>query len=128
MGLERQPVILLTEDEASLRTVLARSLTRAGYHVVQAASGQDALELSEVTDFDLLITDVVMPGISGPQLVASLTERRGAFPTIYMSGYTNDTLGELQRHEHFMKKPFPTADLILCVQDALGADQPGGDD
>lgn len=113
------PVILLTEDEASLRAVLARSLARSGYEVIQAASGREALDLSQGNTFDLLITDVVMPEISGPQLVDSLTQSRGVFPTIYMSGYTDDFLGDLGPNERFIKKPFPAQDLIRCVQEAL---------
>lgn len=121
------PIILLAEDEASLRTVVARSLTGSGYKVIQAASGQEALDLSKSNAFDLLITDVVMPEISGPQLAASLTGSRGLFPTIYMSGYPDDFLGTLQPNERFIKKPFPAQDLVRCVQEALAIDPRSGD-
>lgn len=117
-------MILLVEDEASLRAVIARRLARSGYEVIQAGSGPEALAVAGTNDFDLLITDVGMPEMSGPELVGLLTQQRETLPTIYMSGYMASPLGELKYHERFIKKPFPAADLIHCIQDLLGDGSP----
>ena len=86
--------MLLAEDEESLRRLGERLLKAAGYKVLAAASGPEALELAEGLGrpVDLLVTDVVMPGMTGPQLAKELAARKLCPRTLYMSGYTDDAI------------------------------------
>ena len=109
--------VLLVEDEAPVRQTLQRILVAAGYTVIPAADGADALELfiARKGDIDLLITDLVMPGIGGRELVRQCSALRGTLKVIYLSGYTRDSLLSQETFEEgteFIEKPF-TRDAIL---------------
>ena len=115
--------ILIVEDEDSLRAMMEAQVNALGYRAVAAASGEDALRLaSEGTEFDLLLTDVVMPGkIGGFELAGLMREKRSDLPIIYMSGYTGfkakdmgNVVGPL------LQKPCPPAELALALHGALG--------
>jgi signal transduction histidine kinase len=109
--------VLLVEDETPVRQTLQRILVGAGYSVIPAADGADALELfvARKGDIDLLITDLVMPGIGGRELARQCSALRGALKVIYLSGYTRDSLLSQETFEEgieFIEKPF-TRETIL---------------
>jgi PAS domain S-box-containing protein len=107
--------ILLVEDEAALRSLIADILTRAGY-TAMPASPEDALNIAARTDLriDLLLTDMVMPKISGSELAARCLHLRPDLKVLYMSGYAPEVLeqGEALQQSAFVQKPF-TARLLL---------------
>jgi CheY-like chemotaxis protein len=111
---EPEPVgsgtILLVEDETPLRQVTSEFLRARGYQVLGAENGEVALEIckSHTGPIDLLITDVVMPGHSGPAVSRQVTEMRPGVRTIFMSGYTDRTMGPdiLGPNDAFFQKPF----------------------
>jgi CheY-like chemotaxis protein len=85
--------VLVVEDQDGLREVAKRLLQRQGYTVLVAADSPEALRLFDQNpSIDVLLTDVVMPGASGPDLTRQLVERRPALKVIYMSGYTEDAI------------------------------------
>jgi signal transduction histidine kinase len=118
--------ILLAEDEPAVRSLTRNALMRQGYRVIEAASGTEACELVEKQNIpiDLVLTDVVMPGISGPELVRRLRVTHPEIKAIYMSGYHDDAL--LRHHVRanevpFLPKPFVPRRLIQIVHDTLAA-------
>ena len=115
--------VLVVEDEASLRTLVERMLTRGGYEVVSAASGREALEaMAREAPFDLLLTDVMMPGMPGPELAALAQERRPGQPVLFMSGYSEEQLARHgARPDQLLPKPFSLEELLAAVRAALGA-------
>ncbi|GIF12965.1 PAS domain S-box protein [Actinoplanes teichomyceticus] len=116
--------VLVVEDEVALARIITRILTENGYHVVVAADGRHALALYEQHGCDLLLTDVIMPEMSGPRLAELLTERQPGLPVLYMSGYSNGLLGSthvLDGDIAFIEKPFTAADLLRKVADARRA-------
>jgi CheY-like chemotaxis protein len=109
--------ILLVEDEASVRHLVKQVLRRKGYHVLEAQHGGEALLICERYDRDihLMITDIVMPQMSGRELAARLRSIRPALKIAYMSGYTDDAVvrhGVSEAGIAFLQKPF-TPDVLL---------------
>ena len=115
--------ILVVEDEEGLRQLTRRLLVRQGYTVLLAANADEASALFEQNpSIDLLLTDVVMPGASGPELVTRLIERRPALKVIYMSGYTDDAIvhhGVLDPGIAFLHKPFTSESLGQKIREVL---------
>jgi PAS domain S-box-containing protein len=116
--------ILVVEDEAALRAIVERILTRAGYQVITAASGPDALAVAQTQGgrIDLLLSDVVMPDMSGLDLAEALARDHPQMRIVLMSGYTNDPrLQSVGSPEvcHFLPKPFTATDLLQRVRTAL---------
>ncbi len=116
--------ILLVEDDAGLRKLATRILEPAGYTVLGASSAEDALRLLERYDepVHLLLSDVVMPGMSGRHLAERLAQTRPGMKVLYMSGYTDDTIvrhGVLDALMAFLNKPFTAAELLRKVRDVL---------
>lgn len=116
--------IMLVEDEDPVRLFGARALRNKGYKVIEARNGEAALQLlsdkSEV--IDLLITDVVMPGMDGPTLVRKVREDRPDLRVICISGYSEDALRqriEQDKDIHFLPKPFSLKQLAGTVKDVL---------
>ncbi len=113
--------VLLVEDDGVFRAVVRRALTQQGYRVLDAGGGTEALFAFEQHGgtVDLLVTDLVMPDISGRELARRLRSLQTGLPVLYMSGYTADVLrenGGLDRSEAFIQKPFSPADFIGTVR------------
>jgi two-component system, cell cycle sensor histidine kinase and response regulator CckA len=109
--------VLVVEDEDSVRTVVMRTLQSEGYEVLGAREGGEALrELEEVGGaVNLVLTDIVMPGMGGRQLAAELSRKYRRIPIVWMSGHARESeqqRGELSRDEPFLQKPV-TADMLL---------------
>lgn len=116
--------ILLVEDEEPVRLFSSRALRNKGYKVLEAACGEEALQIAQKEKFDLLITDVVMPKIDGPTLNKKLRETIHDFKTIFISGYAKDTFREdigKNSRIHFLQKPFSLKDLATKVKEVLHA-------
>ncbi|MGN6621705.1 MAG: response regulator [Sphingomonas sp.] len=114
--------ILLVEDEDMVRTVAERALTRQGYKVLTAENGEAALELIAITDKpDLLISDVVMPTMDGPTMVARVRKRYPDLPILFMSGYAEEQLRKSIDIDNvsFLPKPFSVQQLAEAARDAL---------
>jgi PAS domain S-box-containing protein len=121
--------ILLVEDYRRVRELARKVLTRQGYRVLTAASGDEALTLASGFDgtIDVVVTDVVMPGTGGPELARKLREMRPGIATVIMSGYTGDTLESLRLGDSgavFLQKPFTPAALAQSVRDVLSRAAP----
>ncbi|MDF1565452.1 MAG: response regulator [Deltaproteobacteria bacterium] len=108
--------VLVVEDMPVIRTFIERVLTRAGAEVRVAASGPEALEAAAGTRFDLLITDVVMPEMTGPELVEQLRARELQPPVLFISGHASDEKAlEGDERAAFLAKPFASAQLLEAV-------------
>jgi PAS domain S-box-containing protein len=117
--------ILLVEDEEMVLRFTSQLLRELGYEVLPAACAEDALSVvSKGVDFDLLLTDVLLPGIDGLELFRRLAAQRGNFPVVFMSGYTDNVLAERGLQETgaaFLPKPFSHDELAAKVRAALDA-------
>jgi PAS domain S-box-containing protein len=115
--------ILVVEDSENVRELARRLLERQGYTVLLAANGDDAIRLfSQHATIDVLLTDVVMPGASGPDLTRTLVDLRPGLKVIYMSGYTEEAIvhhGVLQPGIAFLYKPFTSETLGRKVREVL---------
>ena len=116
--------ILLVEDEDFLRDLARRMLEMAGYAVITAADGERALSLVDASDrpVDLVLTDVVMPGMSGRELAVKLAARAAQVKVLYTSGYTEDVIlrkGLADESTHFLRKPYTMGDLTRAVRKVL---------
>jgi hypothetical protein len=113
--------ILLVEDEEAVRFAIARLLQRLGFAVTMTTNGSEALTLVEQQTFDLVLTDAVMPGMSGADLVSHLRVARRELRVILMSGYTPDALriDEGPDAPQRLRKPFTTPDLSRALKRAF---------
>jgi len=116
--------ILLVEDETVVRQLVAEILETSGYAVLVAGDGPSALELLRRHNdpIDLLLTDVVMPGMSGPEVAQAVTSMRPGTQVLYMSGYTDSAIGHhgvLEPGIAFLQKPFSADDLTRKVRSLL---------
>ena len=113
--------ILFVEDEDAVRIVAARLLRARGYEVIEASSGEEALELAEqhAGEIDLMISDVVMPGMQGPDLLKQARAYLGAAPVMFISGYAESEFSDLLEGEHgvsFLPKPIDIKTLAERVK------------
>jgi PAS domain S-box-containing protein len=119
--------VLVVEDEDGVRQVVERLLLKSGYNVLVAGSGPEALALAESRKepIDLLLTDIVMPRMSGKELADRLSAARPTIKTVYMSGYTDDVVSRtraLDNGEAVVQKPFTGEELTARVRAALQQD------
>jgi CheY-like chemotaxis protein len=121
--------VLLAEDHNDVRTSLAETLRRAGYEVVAVSSGEAAFDAWDATEFDLLITDIVMRGISGRRLAERLRAASPGLPVIYLSGYTHhlvDATEDAQGTAVTIAKPVARAQLLRHVRALLDTSPASG--
>jgi len=116
--------ILLVEDEVAIRKVVNRVLKKLGYNVISADSGEEAAKIFRQypTEISLLITDVVMPGISGQDLANTLLQENPELKVIYISGYTDDAIarhGIIEEGTFFIQKPFSVETLAAKIRQLL---------
>jgi CheY-like chemotaxis protein len=120
----RDATVLLVEDDDDVRGATRRLVERFGYEVVEAPDAEIALALIRANDndFDLVLTDAVMPGMSGLQLAQTLAVERPMLPLILVSGYTEDAIsrgGPLAPNAVFLEKPFTVHALSRTIADVL---------
>jgi CheY-like chemotaxis protein len=124
-----QETILLVEDNPEVRDLARQVLARQGYTVLEAAEGEAALRRAEAHagPIHLLLTDVVMPGMTGKALAERLSGLRPDLKVLYMSGYTDETIahhGVLEPGVAFLQKPFTSFNLALKVRQVLNQARP----
>ncbi len=131
LPLGRGEVILVVEDEPDVRRMAERILAKGGYSVIGADGGEEAVEICERQDqpIQLLLTDVIMPGMLGTELVERIKRIRPELGVVFMSGYSHEVLApgalEEQGANAFIGKPFNAVDLLRTVQDLLDAGEAG---
>jgi CheY-like chemotaxis protein len=119
-------VILLVEDEPAVRMLTQRVLSRQGYTVLAAQDGVEAAGLAQGRrDIDLLITDVVMPHLSGVRVAELLRGSRPNLEVLYISGYAEEQIsdhGVLEAGIHFLEKPFTPEQIAAKVRELIARD------
>jgi two-component system, cell cycle sensor histidine kinase and response regulator CckA len=124
----RGETVLIVEDQDTVRQLAANVLKQQGYSTVEAASGSEALLLLQGQDapaIDLLLTDVILPGINGRELADRVRNKMPAIKVLFMSGYAGDALGRrgvLEDGLAFLPKPFTPAALLQKVRNVLASD------
>jgi len=115
--------VLLIEDEEMVRTLVRAILEAKGYEVMEARTPNEALRLgSDGTPVDILLTDVVMPEMNGPQIAAQLAAAHPGLKVLYMSGYTDDAVvrhGVAEGTTAFLQKPFNAGALTAKLREVL---------
>ncbi len=119
-----QRTVLLAEDEPTVRLMMKRVLERAGYSVMQASTGEEALAIARAyqTTIDVLVTDVIMPGMGGGELSRLLRRERPGIRVLHVSGYTAGALRHhdvLQEGAAFLQKPFSPQTFLAKLQEVL---------
>ena len=117
-----RPRILLIDDEASVRDALTLVLEDEGFTVVSAARGREGLELARASDFDLTITDLRLPDISGLEVLGALVLREARRPAILITAHaTRETVAEARGRGAVgvLSKPFPPSEILRLVSDSL---------
>ena len=121
--LKRQPIVLIAEDNDPVRDVAVAMIEDMGYIVLDAPDGEKALEIiKQRDDIDLLLSDVVMPGMNGPELAAAALEIRPELKVLFASGYTQGTAEEIHELPNFIElidKPFTQEELTSKVRAAV---------
>jgi len=119
---QRTRTILLAEDEALLRELGQTILSQAGYRVLTAPGPQELLSLVEghSEPVDLLLTDIVMPGLSGQDLARLARRRWPKIRVLYTSGYSDEELDDLLGDAAFLQKPFTPTELMAKVKELIG--------
>jgi CheY-like chemotaxis protein len=124
----RDEAVLVVEDDPMVRRLAVRVLARGGYRVSEAADGAAALSMFEERggDFDIVVSDVVMPKMSGGELVEKLRAKRPDLKVLFTSGYAGDAVaqqGVAGNGDSYLAKPYTPADLLRRVREVLGAGQ-----
>ncbi len=122
---QRDLTVLVVEDQVGVRRLASRALRACGYHVLEAAGGDEGLRLAGAVEggCQLVVTDVVMPGMSGKTLAEELRTRWPDIKVLFMSGYPNDVI---LRHVvmdgavNYLEKPFTPAELAAKVREVMG--------
>ncbi len=116
--------VLVTDDETSVRKLVGAILARDGYDILEARDGFEALQIAAKTPVDLVVADVVMPGMSGPELVLRMREQGAARRFLLISGYAGDALDMIHGifdRVPFLQKPFTAERLLAKIREAFGA-------
>ena len=120
---ETHPVtILLVDDEQAVRAIVVKILRRAKYDVIEAESGEAALRMAQAHPgkIDVVITDMYMPGLRGPEVVQALAPIRPGLRALFMSGYADqDSRTSVPSGANFLNKPFSGQELTVAVEAAL---------
>jgi DNA-binding NtrC family response regulator len=121
--------ILFVEDDRLIRELAIKALKRFGYRVLAAGNGEDALAIAARRDepIDLLLTDVVMPGMNGRQLAQRLAETHPETRVLFTSGYTENAIahhGVIDEELDFIGKPYTLHGLATAIRKALGSAPP----
>jgi two-component system cell cycle sensor histidine kinase/response regulator CckA len=121
-----QRVVLLAEDEPQLRNLLEVILTQAGYVVIPAVDGQEALELSRTytNTIDLVVSDIIMPRMTGPDLLEHIRSERPDTQVLLMSGYASSAYIDYATKHDFIRKPFAPKQFMDEVSTLLSHPQP----
>lgn len=116
-----QATVLLVEDEDGIRMLMRLGLQSQGYLILEARGGEEALQISRQTrtPIDLLVTDVMMPRMNGPELAERLSRANPNLKVIFISGDRSDTVLDLNQQKVFIQKPFSVADLVKKVRTLL---------
>jgi two-component system, cell cycle sensor histidine kinase and response regulator CckA len=126
LSLRGSETILVAEDEDGVRSLTREVLEKYGYTVLEAANGEEALKVAEAHEgpLDLLLSDVVMPRMGGPELAQALLAKRPSVKVLYMSGYTDHPMvrrGVVNAGVAFLQKPFTPTVLVSRVREVLEA-------
>jgi len=114
-------VVLVVEDEASVRAFCCTVLRRFGYRVLEAAGPVEALDMLQQSPVGLVLTDITMPGMNGKEMVRRIDrEQHRDLKVLYMSGYSEN----IEPGADFLEKPFTSADLLNRVRAALDTNSP----
>jgi len=124
-GREAPATILLVEDDDAVRAVSERALTRFGFQVLSARSGDEAVRLAQAHPgpIDLVLTDIMMPGMNGVEVAQIVSTHRPGIHVFFMSGYADQDLirkGLLEPGTRFLQKPFSPRELSQRLWDILG--------
>jgi two-component system cell cycle sensor histidine kinase/response regulator CckA len=113
--------ILLAEDTAALRGILVEFLTASGYTVLEAADAKEAVNLAAQHNgpIDILLTDIVMPGLLGTELLTEIRKSRPRIRPIFMSGYSDKKFTDIDKTAVYLQKPFALTLLAQKVKSAL---------
>ena len=117
--------VLVVDDEAAVRRVVGRILARANFDVLEAEQAEAALEIVRSgREVHAVVTDVIMPGLTGAALRDRLREEGFGMPMVFMSGYMSENVAReaLGRERYFVRKPFDAAELVEQVKGALSAE------
>jgi two-component system cell cycle sensor histidine kinase/response regulator CckA len=125
----RAHTILVVEDDTAVGSVIRRSLERFGYQVLLVESGTEAIRIAteHPEQIDLLLTDIVMPGMNGVQVADAVVKLRDDIRVLFMSGYADQELirtGLLSHQSRFLQKPFDPGELNRKVRETLERDDP----
>lgn len=123
--------VLLVEDEPSVRQSIRRMLERFGYAIIEGTDGESGIALAELhgDEIDIVLTDLMMPGMNGRTFADRLAELQEDLPVIFMSGYTDETVnhrGLVDANHAFLQKPFNSQQLVRTIHDLLGSGEGGG--
>jgi DNA-binding response OmpR family regulator len=118
--------VLLVEDAPMIRRLAKKVMTKAGYTVLEAGDGDEAMTAADAhrEPIDIVLTDLIMPGLSGVDLAQRLTALRPATRVLYMSGYTDNAIvrnGLLAEGAPFLQKPFTPEELLRKLRQVLDA-------
>jgi two-component system, cell cycle sensor histidine kinase and response regulator CckA len=128
-GVESTPTVLLVEDDDNLRRTMHLHFEREGFQLLEASDGAEAETITERYNepIHILVTDVIMPGMTGPELADRLAALRPDIKVLFVSGYAHNFLegeGILDRHQSFLAKPFSGIQLLARVRTLLGTTAP----
>ncbi len=116
------PAVLFVEDDDSVRDVIVRYLSAHGFDVVAASSAEEALDLEPTRSFDIVVTDVVLPGLDGFAMAAEIVRRTPHVSVHFISGHFDASMAiaaGLSPDTTVLRKPFPLADLLELLRSAL---------